>query len=75
MQITTFNISLVVHGTVAEDNDFQKVFYGYMWSFTRILGYKVLFFFVDHDTLYCRRRVTPMLYRLAWAFFKYWIVL
>lgn len=38
MQITTFNISLVVHGTVAEDNDFQKVLYGYMWSFTRILG-------------------------------------
>lgn len=25
LQITTFNISLVVHGTVAEDNDFQKV--------------------------------------------------
>lgn len=24
-QITTFNISLVVHGTVAEDNDFMKV--------------------------------------------------
>ncbi|XP_021912163.1 ethanolamine-phosphate cytidylyltransferase-like [Carica papaya] len=23
-QITTFNISLVVHGTVAESNDFQK---------------------------------------------------
>lgn len=25
VQITTFNISLVVHGTVAENNDFQKV--------------------------------------------------
>ena len=25
LQMTTFNISLVVHGTVAESNDFQKV--------------------------------------------------
>jgi len=25
VQITTFNISLVVHGTVAENNDFEKV--------------------------------------------------
>ena len=25
-QITTFDISIVVHGSVAEDNDFQEVF-------------------------------------------------
>lgn len=31
LQVTTFNISLVVHGTIAEYNDYQKVPCDYYW--------------------------------------------